>query len=425
MVAFNLIDAYFIGQLGENELAAISFTFPVVMLIFSIIQGVGIGAVSVIAKSIGQGNINKAARETTDALLLGVIVSGFFIIVGILTLEPTFRLLGASDEVLPFATEYLNIWYYALFFVTVPFVGNSAIRATGDSITPSLIMLFAVIINAILDPLLIFGHWGFPELGLSGAAIATAISRAMTMVLSLWILYKREKLISLQIPSLKVLMGCWKAILQVGIPSGVSKMIVPITQGVLTVMLSAYGEKAIAGFGIGTRIEFLVSSLLFALAASTGPFTGQNYGAQKFERIEKAVKISNSFSILWGTVIFILLWFIAKPFASLFTDDPIIAQTTANFLRITSFFYGLQGVLSITNTNMNTLNKPLLAFMVIVIQMFFICIPVAYGSRQYFDENGIFIGIAAAYGVGGIASYFTDKYVFRQIVYNYKSSINT
>ena len=151
MVAFNLIDTYFIGKLGERELAALTFTFPVIMVVFSIIQGLGIGATALIARSIGKGDRKKAARETTDSIALTLLLTGFFVLVGLLTLEPTMRLLGADGEAAAMSAEYMRIWYFALFFVSVPFVGNSAIRATGDASTPTYIMLFAVIVNGIHD----------------------------------------------------------------------------------------------------------------------------------------------------------------------------------------------------------------------------------------------------------------------------------
>ena len=272
MVAFNLIDTFYVGQLGKTELAALSFTFPVIMVIFSIIQGLGIGATALISKSIGRRDRAKAARETTDSIALALLITGFFIIVGLLTLEPTFRLLGADANTAPLVEEYMRIWYFALFFVSVPFVGNSAIRATGDARTPAYIMLFAVIVNAVLDPILIFGYLGAPALGLQGAAIATAISRGLTMILSFYILIGREKLITFVTPARDVLVGCWTSILFIAIPSGLARLVVPVATGVITFLLAGYGEYAVAAFGVGSRIEFLSSSILFALAASIGPF---------------------------------------------------------------------------------------------------------------------------------------------------------
>ncbi|MEO0332723.1 MAG: MATE family efflux transporter, partial [Bacteroidota bacterium] len=141
MVAFNLVDTYFIGKLGKNELAALSFTFPVIMVIFSLVQGIGIGATALISRSFGANNLAKAARETTDSLFLALLLVLISVVIGLLTIEPLFSALGATPEVLPLVREYMEIWYFTILFVIVPFVGNSAIRATGDTLTPSYIMV--------------------------------------------------------------------------------------------------------------------------------------------------------------------------------------------------------------------------------------------------------------------------------------------
>lgn len=414
MVAFNLIDTFFVGKLGEKELAALSFTFPVIMVVFSIIQGLGIGATALIAKSIGQNNWKKAARETTDSIALTLLLTGAFVIIGLLTIDPTFRLLGADGEIATLSKEYMRIWFFALFFVSVPFVGNSAIRATGDAKTPTYIMLFAVLVNAILDPILIFGYLGFPALGLRGAAIATAISRGLTMIFSFYILIRRDKLITFEIPSREVLAGCWKSILYIALPSGLARLVVPIATGVITAILAGYGSFAVAAYGVGSRIEFLANSIIFALAASIGPFVGQNLGKGELSRVRNGVRISNRFALLWGLVSWGLLAIGSHFIASIFNDNEEVIYTVQLFLWIVPAGFGLQGVLSIINSNLNTINKPLQASGVIVVQMLVLGLPLIYLGRALDDIRGIFIGIALMYALGGILSLFINKLVMNR-----------
>ncbi len=415
MVAFNLVDTYFVGQLGTQELAALSFTFPVIMVIFSVVQGLGIGATALISKSIGQKNRNKAARETTDSLGLAVVIAGAFIVVGLFTTYPTFRLLGADEELIPLISSYMTIWYFALFFVTIPFVGNSAIRAVGDPKTPSYIMIFAVIINAILDPILIFGWGPIQPMGLQGAAIATAVSRGLTMILSLYILRYREKLITFDVPTKDVLFGCWRSILYIALPSGLSRIVVPVATGIITAILADYGAAAVAGYGVGTRIEFLASSLLFALSASIGPFVGQNLGSRKFERIRTGIRISNRFAVLYGLGIWIVLIGLSDGIASIFTQDPAARGIVKLFLWILPAGIGLQGVLSIVNSNLNTLNKPLIASMIIVVQMLAIGVPIIYAGSALWGEAGVFAGLALTYIVGGLISFVFNRRILQEI----------
>ena len=409
MVAFNLIDTYFVGKLGKAELAALSFTFPVIMVIFSIIQGLGIGATSLISKSIGRNDRQKAARETTDSIMLTLLLTGIFITIGLLTLDPTLRLLGAEGSTASMAKEYLRIWFFALFFVSVPFVGNSAIRSTGDAQTPTYIMLFAVVVNAILDPILIFGYLGFPALGLEGAAIATAISRGLTMILSFYILIRREKLITFDIPAKEVLTGCWKSILFIALPSGLARLVVPIATAVITAMLAGYGEYAVAAFGVGSRVEFLASSIVFALAASIGPFVGQNIGKGRLDRVNDAVRMSSWFSFLWGLFAWGVLALFSYQIAAVFNKNEEVISTVQLFLWTVPAGFGLQGILSVINTHLNTINKPLQASLIIVIQMLILGLPAIYLGKQLAEVKGIFIGLAITYFLGGIISLFANR----------------
>jgi putative MATE family efflux protein len=423
MVAFNLIDTFYVGQLGKTELAALSFTFPVIMIIFSIIQGLGIGATALISKSIGMKNRDRAARETTDSIVLTLLITGFFVIVGLLTIEPTFRLMGADAHTAPMVEEYMRIWYFALFFVSVPFVGNSAIRATGDARTPAFIMLFAVIINAILDPILIFGLLGAPAMGLEGAAIATAVSRAMTMILSFYILIRREKLITFVVPARAVFWACWKSILFIAIPSGLARLVVPIATGVITILLANYGEYAVAAFGVGSRIEFLASSILFALSASIGPFAGQNFGRGHLDRVKAAVSVSSKFAIVYGLIIWGILALFARPIASVFNDNEEVIQTVQMFLWIVPAGFGLHGILSIVNSNLNTIGKPIQAFLIIVAQMLVFGIPAIYFGKQLAGIQGIFIALALTYALGGVISLIVNKHIMKNLSRSPQTSI--
>lgn len=415
MVAFNLIDTFYIGQLGKTELAALSFTFPVIMVIFSFIQGLGIGATALISKSIGRKDRKKAARETTDSIALSMLITGFFVIIGLLSIKPTFQLLGADANTAEMVEEYMRIWYFALFFVSVPFVGNSAIRATGDARTPAFIMLFAVIVNAILDPILIFGYLGFPAMGLKGAAIATAISRGMTMVLSFYVLIRREKLITFEVPSRAVLTACWKSILFIALPSGLARLVVPIATAIITGILASYGDFAVAAFGVGSRIEFLASSVLFALAASIGPFVGQNYGGGKMDRVKEAVRLSVGFALIWGLASWGILALFSRQLASIFNDNLEVIQTVQWYLWIVPAGFGLNGILSITNSQLNTIGKPLQASLIVIVQMIVIGLPSIFIGKQIAGVQGIFMALAFTYIAGGIISLIFSRQIMNKL----------
>lgn len=406
MVAFNLVDTYFIGKLGKNELAALSFTFPVIMVIFSLVQGIGIGATALISQSFGRNDSAKAARETTDSLFLAIMLVLIFVVIGLFTIDPVFTALGATPQILPLVREYMEVWYFTILFVIVPFVGNSAIRATGDTQTPSYIMLFAVLINAALDPLLIFGWGTIPSLGLKGAALATAISRGLTMIVSLYILRYRERLITFDIPSRQVLFGCWQAILYIGLPTGISRMIAPIAVGGVTALMATYGADAVAAFGVGSRVEILGMSVFFALSAAIAPFIGQNVGQKQWSRIRQAVNYSSIFSLVWGALVALVLWLLSEPVAALFTDNDQVASTVTLYLSIIPISFSFQGVYLIGTAGLNTMGKPLPAFFISLAQMFVFYLPLAYVGSYLNEIPGAFLGITISYLPGAIVVFW-------------------
>ncbi len=254
MVAFNLTDTFFVSRLGTSELAALSFTFAVVLVLTRLAMGIGIGASSVISRAIGVGDWRSVRRITTDSLILSISLVIVLSAVGLTTIRPLFRLLGASDEILPLVARYMKIWYFGLPFVVFPMVSNNAIRATGDMKTPALIMLTAVAVNGVLDPLLIFGIGPFPRMGLEGAATATVIGRAVTFTVSFYVVFRRLGMITFEKPSLAEMIDSWKRILFIGLPSAATRIILPLGIGVVTRIAAEFGPRAVAAIGVSYRV---------------------------------------------------------------------------------------------------------------------------------------------------------------------------
>ena len=321
MVVFNLVDTFFVSRLGTKELAAMGFTFPVVMFIVSIALGFGVGTSSVVSRAIGRGDQHQVRRLTTDSLIISLFIVVIFAALGLFSMGWVFRLLGADDTILPLVKQYMRIWFWGVAFVVIPMVGNNAIRACGDTLTPSLIMIVSTIVNIILDPLLIFGLWGFPRLELKGAAIATVIARSVSLVLSLMILHFKEKLIDFTLPSLKAFVDSVKQIFYIGIPSAASRLLIPVTMAVIMRVVAGFGPPAVAAFGVTVKIEMFVFLVVMALATALIPFVGQNWGAKNFSRVAQAVKKATVFSLWWGLGSFVVFLTLAIPLGRLFGKD--------------------------------------------------------------------------------------------------------
>jgi putative MATE family efflux protein len=414
ILLFNVVDTIFVGQLGAHELAAMGFTFPVIFTIMSLTMGIGVGTTACISNAIGRNQTQRVKALATHSIFLGLMLVVLLGGIGLVTIDPIFRALGANNYTLPYIHEYMEIWYGAIGLLVVPMLGNSAIRATGDTKTPAAIMIFSGLINLILDPLLIFGWGPFPELGIQGAALATAISWGLTFFASFWVLGQREKMLEFVIPKLKSVLESWKAILYIGLPAAGTNILVPLSTGILTRMVANFGTASVAAFGAGTRIESLSMIGVMGLATALVPFVGQNLGAKKMKRIQTAIQFSFRFALWWGLLAFTLLNLLATPISQGFSNEPMVVEIIKEFLLIIPISYCLFGMANIAGSTFNALQLPLRSASLIVLRLFVFAIPFAYFGATQWAVPGIFVGISAANLAIGLIAYFWLKQTLKK-----------
>ncbi len=393
-IAFNLVDTWFVAKLGTEELAAMGFIFPVVMIIGAIAIGLGVGTSALVSRAIGEGNQEKVRRLTTDSLALALGVVLLFVVIGLLTINPIFRMLGASPEILKLIRIYMLIWYPGMMFLVIPMVGNNAIRATGDMKFPSIIMMFSVFVNLGMDPLLIFGIGPFPRWGIAGAAAATVVARALTLVLMLFVLQKRHRMLSFDWPGFPAMVQSWKSIMNLSIPAAGSNLIRPLGVAVVTGIVARFGPEAVAGYGVCTRVETLALMVLISLATVLSPFVGQNLGAGRLDRVQGAIRRAHLFSLGWGGFSAIVLFITARPIAHMFSRDAEVIKTIVLYLRIVPIVYGFRGVFGLSNGVLNVLKRAWDAMALSVIQMFGLLIPGAILGAKLWGLAGLF-GLSA------------------------------
>jgi len=413
MVFYNLVDTFYVGQLGKDQLAALSFTFPVVMVIGSIALGIGIGTSSLVSRALGQRDEIKTRRYATDSLILGFLLVMVVIVLGLFTLRPLFTLLGARGVILDHVEEYMRIWYPGMVFVVIPMIANNTLRATGDSKNPGLIMVAGAVTNFILDPFLIFGIAFFPRLEIRGAALATVFARLITFGLSLSIV-TRKKLLSFRIRRLSVLLESWKEILYIGIPNALIKSLIPLGMGVITGLIARFGPGAVAAYGVVSRIEFFALATVNALSSITGPFVGQNWGARRYSRVIKGYHAGEKLALGIGAFFAVFLFLFSRPVAALFSSHPAIIDYIALFLKIAPFAYCFQGLMLITGAALNAINRPYHATSLVLMEMFVLYIPLSLLLSQWLQATGIFIALAVAYSFTGGMAHLMFHRTFRR-----------
>jgi len=404
LLFFNIADTYFVSLLGTNQLAALSFTFPVTFILMSVLIGLGTGLSSSLARLIGKGDHDNISAYTVNGLLLGLVITVILTTAGQQTITPLFKLLGAESQLIPYINEYLSVWYVAVLFLVVPLMGNSALRATGNTKFPSLVMAVAGLINVILDPLFIFGWWFIPAMGIQGAATATLISWALSMAASLFLL-RRGQLITPQSFTLHNILDVWRRILRVGRPAALSQMVNPLGNAILMSLLASYEAAAVAAFGVGMRIESLMLIAITALSSSLTPFIAQNLGAGQEARARDSLMGCAKFSIICQLICYAIVAILAQPIAQLFSHDDTVIQYIVVFLRIVPFAYGALGIVIIFANALNAYNRPGSSLLLNLARLFLVLLPMAWLGSELIGPTGIFAAIAIANIFIGGASY--------------------
>lgn len=392
LMTFNIIDTFFVSLLGTQPLAAISFTFPITFTLLSLTIGLGIGTSAVIAKYLGKNENELAKNSATAALLLAGVIVGILSFIGYLYIDEIFLLLGASEALLPLIHEYMDIWFIGSICLIGPMIGNAILRASGDTKTPSIIMGSSGLINAVLDPILIFGFGPIPAMGMQGAAIATLISWIVGLALVLHILINKRQLVHTKRIAAKDMIIACKGILHIGLPAAGANMLTPIAAAIMTAVVAKFGEPAVAAFGVGSRIESIACLVVLALSMTLPPFISQNFGAGHMSRVKEAFLSSVKFVMIWQVIIFGVLCLTSSIIADVFAKEQEVADIIKLFIWILPLGYGFQGVIILTNSSFNALHKPMVALVLSIIRLFVCYVPLAYIGSLYFGLLGLFVG---------------------------------
>ena len=416
IISFQLVDTFYVAMLGTEALAALTFTFPITFAIFSVIMGFGIAMSSVVSRLIGAGDFDLVRRVTTHGLILVFAIGIVLSIIGYFTMIPFFRAMGAPDEMIPLITDYMAIWFAGAVAVTMPLVGNAAIRATGDAITPAIIMTIVALVNVVLDPILIFGLLGFPRLELQGAAIATVLANAIAALAGLYIIYAKKKLICpVSLVRFDLFGNSAKRLLFIAVPAGLTNAIQPLVNAGMIALLASAGHVAVAAFGIVSRVEAFAFVILMGLAVGMGPIIGQNFGAQNYARVQETLRLAIRFSVLWSIGIAAFLLLAGKFVAQAFSDDPVVVETAALFFMIVPFSYAFSNLLRGWASAFNAMGKPQFSFFMIMFELLVLMLPAVWIGYTFGGITGLFFAMAGVNVIAGLSAHLWGVFWCRKL----------
>ncbi|MFT7219865.1 MAG: putative MATE family efflux protein [Candidatus Azotimanducaceae bacterium] len=412
-IGAGLLEAFYLAQVGTAELVAYSFTFPVTGALMSLSLGISIGLSSVLARTVGSGDMKQVRRLASDGISLVALVMAVVSVLGLLTIRPLFSALGADETTLPLIVDYMTITYFSMALWAIPSIGANALRATGDAKISGTIMVSGALLQIIMSPFLIFGYLGLPAMGLEGAAWSALISRLVLFVITLSVLHFREHLLSYRDLTISIMLNSWRRILTVGVPAIATNMIGPISTAIIVSLLAGFSQETVAGFGIASRIEGLFVIPLFAMSASIGPFVGQNWGADRKDRANAAMIFSFQYAMIWGAFVALVLMLFNESIAGLFDDNPEVIESAALYLMMVPLSYGAWGVLMMSSATFNSLGKPISSTIMSIVRMFVIYVPLAFLGKALYGIQGIFVATAIANLAMGAIAFTWNRHTYK------------
>ncbi|WP_300030717.1 MATE family efflux transporter [uncultured Roseobacter sp.] len=395
VLSVGLVDAYFLGQLGNAPLAAVGFIYPVTTALTSLAIGLSAGANAAISQSLGKEEEGDTPqRLSLHATVIGFALSIVVAMVFVSSAGTLFGWMGASDAPLKEAKSYVPFWSLSFPFLVLMMILNAAFRAHGDGSTSSIIMILAAVVNIALTPLFIFGWGPVAGLGTEGAAVATAIGRGIACGIAIWWAW-RSGVLTLCSSIFDGLAGSVRDIFSVGLPAAFSNAINPAGMALVTAAVATLGDAAVAGFGAATRVQSVAVVVLLALSAGIGPVVGQNWGADEQGRARRAVGLSWMICVVYGVVLGVILALFAEPVAGLFAEGEA-RDFAAGYLRVVGWSLFGYGIVITTNAAMNARSKAVWSMGLSLGRIFLVYVPVAWAGAVLFGYNGILAAAVAA-----------------------------
>ncbi len=377
--AYQLIDTFWLGRLGANAVAAVSISFPILFLILSIGAGLTLAGTVLVAQHKGaesQSKVNYASSQTVFVIFFISILLAF---IGFYTAGPMMKLVGAGPEILADSVAYFKVTSWGFVFLFLFFVFQSLMRGIGNVMLPMYIILFTVMLNLLLDPLLIFGYGPVPAYGVAGAAVASVITQGLSAALGLIILFRGRKGIKISIRHMRLDLPWTRKLFQLGIPAGLEMSTRAAGMTVMIMLVTSFGSEVVAAYGIGARILSLVVVPALGFAVATTSLVGQNIGARKIKRAEKIGDLSARIAF-WGlTGVGLLLFVFAEALTTFFVpNDHQVIKDAALFIRIMAPSFGLLGVQQVLSGTFNGAGFTTASLLISVFSLWIVRFPVAF-----------------------------------------------
>lgn len=408
---FAVVDIFFVGRLGKDAAATVGLTEAFLMIIYSIAIGLSMAATAMVARRVGEKNVEEASRSAMQAVILALVCTVVISVLGLIFAEDILRLLHAPETVLAIGVPYARIMLGGCVVIIMLFLINGIFRGAGDAGIAMRSLWLANICNIILCPVLIFGWGPFPALGLTGAAIATTTGRGVGVCYQIFHLIRGKGLLTIRwshcIPQVQIL----KSLLNVSTTSTLQFLIATASWLFLARIVADFGSNAIAGYTIALRIISFFILPAWGLSNAAATLVGQNLGAKEPDRAEKSVWITAKYNMIFMAIVTVIFFFFAKPIVSLINNQPEVVAVAIQALQIVSLGYIAYGLGMVLMNAFNGAGDSRTPTYINLAGFWGFQIPLAYTLAIYFDlgPKGVFLAIVIAETTLTIATYLIFK----------------
>ncbi|GAB4341313.1 MAG: MATE family efflux transporter [Calditrichia bacterium] len=394
--SFNFVDRFFVSRLGDVSTAAIGMAFIVQLVIIAIGSGMGMGLNSYISRTLGAGQKEKAVSAALHSFLLALVVGLLIWWIGSATQHTLFRALGAKGALLQQVTAYLSILFPFAPVYLLTMICNNIFRGWGDTVYPMKFMVSATLANIILDPIFIFGLGPVTSMGIKGAALATGISRVLSLIYLMYVILGKGLPVKLKWQWFKWDLNIIKGIFQVGLPASAGQVLTSVSISIMFLIIKKYGDDARAAYTIAFTYEMVAFLPVLGIGQAVTILTGHNYGAKKYQRIKKVYFTALKYAIAMTIPATISVSIAPHWFAEVFARTPEVADITARALRILSPAYALAGIYICTVSSFQGLGLGSYQLYATLIRMFVLITPLAWLGTFLFGLDGVWGGIVLA-----------------------------
>jgi putative MATE family efflux protein len=404
---FAIVDIFFVSKLGADAVATVGLTESILTLVYAIAFGLSMATTAMISRRIGEKKPKEASHIAFQAILTGLLISAVISVCGIIFASRILELMGANQRIVSEMSDFTAIMLGGNTVIMLLFIINAVFRSAGDAAVSMRVLWLGNIINIILDPLLIFGIWIFPEMGVTGAAVATTTGRGIAVIYQIFLLFNGKQKIRLKLRNLRVDLSIIGKIIKLSLGNIGQNIIATSSWVILMRIMSVFGSSVIAGYTIAIRIIIFALLPSWGLSNAASTLVGQNLGAGQPERAEKSAWIAGKINIFLMGIIGLI--FIIEPgfFIRLFINDEAVISIGIDGLRIISLgfiFYGL-GMVLINSINgagdtITPIYLNLLCFWLIEIPLAYL-MAISLGA----EEKGVFFAIIIAESLLTILAY--------------------